>query len=386
MEGVLSFDGNYSVDGLRLLEVTEDILQKLVEPTGKVEIRGSFTDEAVLVTNNKTYRIGSVESSNTQLLIRTLSKKEGEEDAKASCPKKRRIMKDSTNITNIASNSKRQERQQIAIEGSVTSHLALYEINPSLYKLQDMLLKYVLTDDESDAMMSGQPLDTKGLPTFDDMAVHIQASDLQVRQLLKTLNAVRINGFWRLVEERFDDELIEFTLATIEMNGWPIEGIPVQKCVEEMKADFPEALVRHALNRLSRQPPKNGSQPLDPERICVFKLELLFHKQKTIPERALMDVWEKALPYGLKPEKKMLSGYAALRKVNGSMEWIHMNHWHLPQTPSDRLRILFDIQPRWKLEELEPYMKYLKLPGDTLEALVLRYAREVNGYICPIAQ
>uniref|UniRef100_A0A7S0V113 Sister chromatid cohesion protein DCC1 n=1 Tax=Polytomella parva TaxID=51329 RepID=A0A7S0V113_9CHLO len=47
----------------------------------------------------------------------------------------------------------------------------------------------------------------------------------------------------------------------------------------------------------------------------------------------------------------------------------------LPKDPTDRFRILFKIRPRWLGADLQPFIKNLRVPGQSAEALLLRYAR-----------
>lgn len=47
----------------------------------------------------------------------------------------------------------------------------------------------------------------------------------------------------------------------------------------------------------------------------------------------------------------------------------------LPRDPAARFATLFAERPRWEWRELEPFLKGLSVPGQSVAALLLKYAR-----------
>eukprot|EP00954_Amorphochlora_amoebiformis_P004621 359688-Amorphochlora_amoeboformis.AAC.2 len=376
MEGRLAFGATYAENRHLVLEVTKDMLAELEKADSVFQVRGLNKERAYLVTKDKTYEIQSIESSNTQLLI-----KKRDESIQ---PAKR--LKSATGVP---------DTNRIVIEASTTTHMALRETIPSIYTLYQLLrTSPEYSDEEAEAGGTASALRDviagAKLYRFDDLCDALHCSDKELRKYLRMLHAIEINGFWRLLSTAFADDLIEFVLATIEMNGWAFDSVPVSRCVEDVKADYPAFLVHHALRLLCKSSSEgagaNGNKTiaLDPAKICLFKAELLFHKKSTISDRQLMNEWGKMLPQGLMPDRNLLGGVAIESKTPEGVKWTYVTHLMLPALAADRMDALFELRPRWKLEDLRPYMECLRDYGETLEQLVLKHAREVDGYCVPI--
>eukprot|EP00850_Spirogloea_muscicola_P025347 SM002814S10764 [mRNA] locus=s2814:1172:1596:- [translate_table: standard] len=52
----------------------------------------------------------------------------------------------------------------------------------------------------------------------------------------------------------------------------------------------------------------------------------------------------------------------------------------LPRSARERFAVLFAERPRWLWDDLEPYLRDLPAPGQSVEALLLRHARRLQPH------
>eukprot|EP00741_Cyanophora_paradoxa_P009940 tig00000157_g9629.t1 len=352
VRGPLS-DGFRSTD-LKLIELPPDVLGELRD--GIVSIRGSEDEEAVLCTSSRTFQLRLVESSNTTLLFRP----RGESDD--------------------------AEKKGAEVTSAVTGHLEIVEIAPRTEKLRRLLLERPYAGPEPDAVRrlddgaldeaaeepaeadgaegagegrrvrrrtgEGRP-QRRGLYTFAELRGHVQASDEQLRAALRELHAFEVDGYWRVLDPNALREAMDLLLLTAVERDWRLDELSLREALEALASDVDALVLEHtgAGGDLFR---------VDLDRVCVFRARQLLAAGPRMRLDDFVEAWRGCVPEGARPDLALLRGLAITEGAGPD---------------AFRFAALFRQRARWALADLEPYVRGLVQPGQTLEQLLLKHTR-----------
>lgn len=76
-----------------------------------------------------------------------------------------------------------------------------------------------------------------GLYSMDDLVSQVQASHGQIKAALKSMQAVEIEGFWRVVDEKFMQGLLEVILLSAVQHDWNLKSLSEPQVVETIRND-----------------------------------------------------------------------------------------------------------------------------------------------------
>jgi len=210
------------------------------------------------------------------------------------------------------------------------------------------------------------------------------------------------------------------TGGTEGTSGWIIPGNKMGTILEKEDGYDPRATL-HCLKLFGKPVERvdgKGTQEeevgerwfrLDTEAVCrYFGIKLL--KERTLPDASLgggppgrakasskigvemwkleefINAWQAAVPEGMTVNvKTMLQGYAlTLSIINGpshhssNTPTMCIKYFSVKELPKDaerRFKALFEERARWEWEDMEAYVKGLEAPGQSVEALLMKYAR-----------
>ena len=167
-------------------------------------VRGRPEEEAFLCTPLATYAMKFVGTSNSMFLIPP-----GEAVAPSLRPN--HANEDSTTTSDAAA----------SIIKVAPGSIELVRTAPRLDKLRSLLRErpYVLDED-----LGGGSEHKKGLYTWEDLCVLIQASDSELLDGLNALSAVEMDGFWRTVDISSVNTVLDMILHNSVLHDWPDNG------------------------------------------------------------------------------------------------------------------------------------------------------------------
>ncbi|KAJ6314676.1 hypothetical protein OIU78_018203 [Salix suchowensis] len=191
------------------------------------------------------------------------------------------------------------------------------------------------------------------LYSWDDLVGRVQASDEELRNGLWALSAVEIDGFWRIVDEKYMDMILRMLLHNSVLNDWSLDALQEDDVVSVLVSDgFPEKLASHCLHVYGSK--VDG----DVGRSCVWRLDE-----------------SRRIPGGMQISFDMLEGEVLTEKL-GVETWVYsFSVSSLPLTPAERFNMLFRERSKWEWKDLQPYIRDLKVPGLSSEGLLLKYTR-----------
>ncbi|KAF9666379.1 hypothetical protein SADUNF_Sadunf16G0223400 [Salix dunnii] len=368
-ESVLNLEPNSSIaigyhalfgshDDLMLLEIDEKLLPDILHE--RVALRGQPDEDSVLCTPSKTYAIKFVGTSNSPFLIPPsgqfpLSENPQDFDGEAHgfAP-----------VIKVA-----------------PGNMELVEVAPKLDKLKLLLSEnpYGYEDALEMDFMEDVEKNKARLYNWDDLVGSVQASDEELRNGLWALSAVEIDGFWRVVDEKYMDMILRMLLHNSVLNDWSLDALHEDDVVSVLVSDgFPEKLASHCLHVYGSKVDGDvgGScvWRLDERRVCVHFARQILSTGKQKME-TFMAEWLQRIPGGMQISFDMLEGEVLTEKL-GIETWVYsFSVSSLPLTPSERFNMLFRERSKWEWKDLQPYIRDLKVPGLSSEGLLLKYTR-----------
>lgn len=294
-------------------------------------------------------------------------------------------------------------RAAITATAIVASHMELIPTAPRFASLDYILAERPLGhSDEKEEKQEGG--DTIGR-SWDELLAVVQASHEELRVALRSRSAVCINGRWRGVLPSHMTTLLELLLLTCIERGWSLSDIPTRDAARAMQEHgFRPQLTKHCLCQFMSTPRSNDSTAIDslgycngidgegdamPDRVSLsgeaichhFGTKLLRDRPRWDSLQEFLDAWTAAVPEGYCiPRVEMLthSGEALLFEPTGGLTSQGIERFsvkELSAVPAERFNQLFSKRPKWEFPALEPYIRGLSGHGDTIETLLLKYAR-----------
>ena len=367
--------------------------------------KGGRDEEAVLCTSKETFAVKDVQTSNLVMLVsndgvgRSLD------------------IGDDDNIVDTIHNSvdgyDGRATQQGMLEGAkrgvavtvsalVNAHLEVNRVPGRLHRLDTLMMEdYIIQD------VGGQEdIECVGGKTWDELVSEIQASPKELAEALEDVNAVRIHGKWKGVSQEAHSTFFRLLLLTAAENGWVVERIPGSEMARKLESHgIPVQLTLQLLHRASLNPSNSASNSssvanvedfdrqdakdtgatysLCAEHVCRHVgLGLLLEREQWDDVDTFMEAWRSRLPEGMEPNVDVLEGEALFRmgerqKMNSDQvsSIRRLSAKSLSRDPEERFSQLFSIQNEWTYQQMFPYISKLAGPGQTVEEVLLKYAR-----------
>ncbi|XP_073293328.1 uncharacterized protein [Primulina huaijiensis] len=345
-------------DDLMLLELDDKLVPEVLQQ--RVILRGQPDEDAVLCTDTKTYAIKFVGTSNSVFLI-------------PPCDKSVQVCNDKGDGNVVAS----------VIKVSSGS-MELVETAPKLDRLKALLSQNPYSFDEASKMdILDEGEKTKiGLYRWDDLADMLQASDVELRLGLESVLAVEIDGYWRTLDDKYMNGILNMLLYDTILNVWSINALNEDAVVCALETDgYPRNIAYHCLrvfcDKVHEDVGGSCIWNLNARRICVhFAREILRGGKMKL--EVFMNEWISKVPDEMNASFDMLEGEVLTEKL-GMETWIYsFSVSSLPSAPGERFSILFRERPRWEWKVLEPFVRDLSVPGLTSEGLLLKYTRRTQ--------
>ncbi|XAR63314.1 hypothetical protein NMG60_11023210 [Bertholletia excelsa] len=326
---------------LVLLELDEKFLPDVINE--RVTLRGQPDEDAVLCTATRTYAIKFVGTSNSVLLVPP-------SDHPAFCGNARDF------------DEKDVDKKLVA---------PVIKVAPGTMELVENPYNF----DEA-LKMDGLDHTDKNKYTWDDLVSMVQASDEELRSGLQALSAVEIDGYWRIVDAKYMDGILNMLLHNSVLNEWSLKALNESEVIGVLELDgFPCKMACHCLQVYCCKV-DDGVWRLDDRRVCVHFAREILKAGKLRLENFLAE-WMRKIPEGMQASFDMLEGEVLTEKI-GIETWVYaFSVSSLPSTPGERFLKLFQERPRWEGKDLQPYIRST-CTGAIFEGLLLKYTRRTQ--------
>ncbi|GLC39275.1 hypothetical protein PLESTB_001648800 [Pleodorina starrii] len=313
--------------------------------------------------------------------------------------------------------------EPVAVNATSMSHIELVEVPPRLEALRGLLWQHPYgIEDERDEQVGGRGGQgdaemedatasgdggggggggggVRGTSsaargrgyTFEQLLDRVQASPAELRAALAAEGALELGGRWRAVEANYLGSLLELVLLTAEQEGMSLGALRESRLAAALQPDgYYPAVVRHCLGVYGKPAgeaaeaggsaaaaaPESGSGAwcLDETKVCVhFAVKVM--AGRSLPLAEFNAAWARAVPYGMTPCLDMLRAEALIDGSGSEARISPFPASALPRDPGERFGALFRRRARWEWSHLEPYLAGVRVPGQSVEALLMRFAR-----------
>lgn len=338
----------------KLLELPSDLCN-LVESSLdnatslSFSIKGQENEEAVLCTQDRTYTVRSVVLSNTILIV------------KSSDP---------------GGNS-------VDIRDQVNNILELAPCVPKLQKL-DLLLKGKIYDENLAGMEIDSETTGTGL-TYEQAKLDIQASDKELVRALKDRRILVINGELRPITPGYLLQILELVLTILVSLSLPHDAAPVDELSSILANDHEvsQTVTKQIIAWFGEV--EDDKWKIDVQAVVrEMGLNLLReHRHEPIAEDLLLTKWKSCVgdTFQSAISLDLLSGNYIKSNENSVSECTVLTYFPastLPADPAARFADLFLARPRWKGDEISPFLNDIAVDKKERDKLLLKYCRAIT--------
>lgn len=185
-------------------------------------------------------------------------------------------------------------------------------------------------------------------------------------------------GSWRLLSPSYQAQVFADMLIAVVENEWQVlesPGIRIDQFIQAV--DAPRLVIRQCCliyGSITGDSESSESCALDAAKIAVFCAKQLFEdraaeaQMKQLPSSSedgwlldsFMDKWQLRVPDRVAINADLLRGVAVFKtQKNKPVRLVYFPEEDLPLDPKQRFERLFQVQEKWTVKQLEPYVQYV---------------------------
>ncbi|XP_078491363.1 sister chromatid cohesion protein DCC1-like [Ciona intestinalis] len=353
---ILTFNEDANDQDVTLLELDKSVLQ-VIQNGGSLVIRGNEDDTAVLCTDDSTFSLKRAVTSNSLILVPDCT-----------------TDKDNLHDT-IDDEISLLYRSAV---GWKSDYLEMQRIHPQTSRLLSLLQQSYYKGPRLEEEQAGKCF------TLSELMNEIQASEVEVMTFLCKINSCCIEGKWRLLDFGYIVECMGELLQLIECESWSCGRVPFTEAVEKINDSgelVPSFILKHLLGSYGFQVDSDEDvvcYQLDEAKICRFFAEMLLRDVSKFNLKEFLEVWKSSVPGGMVANEKYLLGLALIDKTSHPHTVKLFKVDQLPIDMQQRFNSLFTVKEKWTFEQIEPYIEDICVKGQTVSAMLTKYARSSN--------
>ncbi|KAI9068334.1 hypothetical protein FKP32DRAFT_156883 [Trametes sanguinea] len=380
MSSVAEFDLRFSsasrteAGSFKLLELPPDLC-KLIEASvdgpapPSFTIKGAPDEDAVLCTADKTYTVRSIVLSNSVCVV---TRDPADEVVDGD-----------------------DEWKDVAIRDQLSEVIELIPSVPRLHKLNALLRgrEYDEGHEDEDDDMSE---DENGVPrkrprlTYEAARAMIQASDGELDKGLRDRRVLILKGELRPIAPSHLTTILELILTNLVSNSLSHSSAPVSTLVSSLEDehDIRRDVARQVMAWFGSISKQAGTEVWEMDADAVVRevgLGILrAHRDDPVVEKGFLDQWRKAVgdAFEERVSLTLLSGNYLTSSDTLSDPPISLITYFpsstLPVEPGARFAELFLTRPRWKADEIVPFLSDIAVDSKERDKLLLKHARAIT--------
>ncbi|KAJ6515809.1 sister chromatid cohesion protein Dcc1 [Mycena sanguinolenta] len=344
----LEFSASLTDDtgSFKLLELPPELC-KLIEAAVenlsplRLSIKGQSGEDAVLCTDDATYTVRSVVLSNTILVVTPPPDSPG----------------------------------TVVIRDQVNEILELTPAVPRLHKIS-ALLRGREYDDVHDSE-DHPPLPEPGHLTYAAARATIQASDAELAHGLRQQRILDIHGSLRPIAPSYLTAILETILNLLVSQSMAPRAVPVEDVAATLtdENEISRAVSMQVMAWFGEI--NDGVWTMDVESVLKeIGLDILRpYKDEPIPQDMLLDKWRLAVgdTFEASVSLALLTGNYLV--APGTELLTYFPSSALPVEPASRFIDLFLTRPRWKADDIAPFLSDIAISTKDRDKLLLKYTR-----------
>ncbi|XP_045455623.1 sister chromatid cohesion protein DCC1 [Melitaea cinxia] len=366
---------------LRLM-LLDDILLKEIEEGNELTFKGDTDESAVLCTSNKTYDIKEAETSNSLLLVpellfaastgldETIANNSVDGDSDSS------FETSNTSLNKSTDSDDGRPPRNIVFKDIIDTFFTYYELKPCKPKLSK--LRKLLEGSKYRGLELEYSVDKTKLLTYDAIADQVQASNAELKEELLKIQAIEIDGYYRLLEFDYEFRVLSYMLDLIEENSWPLNKISKEITFESLKDLVPKCILEAMfMFYTDKSVEEDGVQfyKYKEDKVCRFLARVLLKSAGKFNLAEFLQAWKDSVPEGMTTDESLLLGIALIDKTCTPQVVWGFSETDLPEDINERFKVLFITKAKWTVAEISPYIELYATEKLNVNALLTKYAR-----------
>ncbi|KAJ3049463.1 Sister chromatid cohesion protein DCC1 [Rhizophlyctis rosea] len=386
---ILYFADDFDPRQYRLLELPKELAALLDTPQPRTVVgnkqpscfvvRGQESDEATLHTENKTYTVRDVQTSNTLLLAKPSNRHPTDFATEiAADPSIVTELQNSDSETSSILPAWVDTAHVYEVQDCISNYLELTLTQPRVGKLREILEPCLYAGPKEEARV-----DQKLLYTTESLHELVQASNEELLQGLKEVEALEIDGHWRLLDPAYQETVLRLLIVSAIADDIPLSHMTLEDAARLLNdADdddgIPKSVSMHVLIAFADKDGENEqTYAISSSKVCRFLGQQLLanstrHSQSLT---SFLQSWSENVPEPFEVEIDMLKGTALIHNDELPRTIQYFPKSTLPSEAKQRFERLFDVKRKWSYDELLPYIDDLAPDKKKLDALLMKYAR-----------
>lgn len=266
---------------------------------------GDPDENVVLCTSDKTYDVKEAETSNSLLLVPELLfaastgldetiQNNSMDDSDTSLDKSNASLNKSTDSDDG------KPPRKIENKDIVNTFFTYYELKPCKPKLSKLVK--LLEPSKYQGPELEYAIDKSKLLTYEAIFDQIQASRKELDQELIKVQAINIDGYYRVLDFDFEFRVLSYMLDLIEENSWPLEKVSKEVTFESLKQLVPESILEAVFGFYTIETTvEDGVQyyKYRQDQVCRFLARVLLKSAGKFNLVEFLQAWRDSVPEGM---------------------------------------------------------------------------------------
>ncbi|KAL1115346.1 hypothetical protein AAG570_007376 [Ranatra chinensis] len=191
-------------------------------------------------------------------------------------------------------------------------------------------------------------------------------------------------GRWRILEFDYHWRALSYLLNLIDENSWSLDHVPIGETLTCLGELLPKDVLNHILDMYLESTGEFSDEgeelySLARRKVSRFCGQVLLQAASLFNLDDFMNAWQQSVPQAITVDLSDLEGIALYdRDATPPVVW-HCPESDLPEDVAERFDKLFDIRPKWTLQQISPYIRRLATGKQTVNALLTKFARCSNA-------
>lgn len=145
-------------------------------------------------------------------------------------------------------------------------------------------------------------VDKTKLLSYEALCDKIQASKAELNEELEKIQAVLLDGYYRLLEFEYEFRVLSYMLDLIDENSWPLDKISREITIDSLKELVPLPILE-AMFRFYTDPSieEDGVQfyQYKQDKVCKFLARVLLKSAGKFNLEEFLQAWKDSVPDGM---------------------------------------------------------------------------------------
>lgn len=254
------------------------------------------------------------------------------------------------------------------------SYLEVVPCKPRFHKLRRLLEECPYEGPDENQSSKGHRY------SLNELQDRIQCSEEELEAGLKSVGAYHIYGFWQIPEFDYQFKIVSLITNLIGKQGWPLDGIPYEKALNELSKLQPRTVMAQCLDYYlqpmhAEKEDGDSLHAVNGDKICRLFGEVILRNIRGMELDEFNTMWANSVPKGLSTNLSQLNGLVLLDKSSPATVITYFPSGELPLDIKSRLETLFDVQEKWTYDEIRPFLDDLADNKNPVSTLLMKHAR-----------